>query len=134
MTFKIWLAIWIFLCFVVAFGAENRGRSFAKYLVLSIFLSPLIGGMVLLVLGDDKETIEKNSIEEGISKKCPFCAEIIKKDAIICRFCGRDLANIDDVSYSDSDDKWYCEECGTENPTTSKECIKCGAKKVKILI
>jgi hypothetical protein len=35
-------------------------------------------------------------------KKCPFCAETIKKEAIVCRFCGRDLPKEELNHFSDN--------------------------------
>jgi hypothetical protein len=37
--------------------------------------------------------IKLASVQRGTRRRCQFCAEAISRDAIVCRYCGRDIGS-----------------------------------------
>lgn len=69
--------------------AQSKGRSFIGFWIYGALLFIVALPHALLMKADAK-TLEAGAITAG-GKKCPHCAEIVKAEAKVCRFCQRDL-------------------------------------------
>jgi hypothetical protein len=84
------LIIVILIGLIPAAIAQSKGHSFGAWWFYGSALFIVALPHSLLIKTDTKQ-LEREQLETGTSRKCPFCAEIVKAEAKVCRFCGRDL-------------------------------------------
>lgn len=75
---------------IPAFIAKNKGRNFALWWLYGslLFIFALIHS---LVMKSNQEVLEQEALRSGRMRECPHCVELIKREANVCRYCGRDV-------------------------------------------
>jgi len=82
------IVFWVLFSILAAVIAYQKGREAGAVFFLSLLLSPIVGIITALVLSPNAELVESRKVFAGTHKQCPQCAEIIKWQAAVCRFCG----------------------------------------------
>lgn len=90
---------WVFASFIVALLAIKNGRSGFAYFLLSVILSPLLTGLLVLVIGKSGNVAQGHApgtapSAPGLNEtRCPDCREVIRSDARKCKHCGTALTS-----------------------------------------
>ena len=71
---------------IPSFIAYKKGRNFYKWWMYGHLLLIVALPHALLL----RET-EDSLIDTGVLKKCPYCAEVVKREAKVCKHCGNHL-------------------------------------------
>ncbi len=69
--------------------AQGKGRSFLTWWIFGTLLW-IVALPAALIIAPDHAAIAQRS---G-GRKCPACAEYVKGDALLCRYCGTKLQTI----------------------------------------
>jgi RNA polymerase subunit RPABC4/transcription elongation factor Spt4 len=76
------------LVLIVARSAGRKGRSAAAWFFLAWFF-PVISWIIVATMAPSREAVAQRDFRAGRAIQCPSCREIIRRDASVCRHCGR---------------------------------------------
>lgn len=84
------LVLAVVLGLVPATIASSKGHSFLAFWVYGTLMF-IVALPHAIIMKPNSAMIEALQLRDGAHRRCPFCAEIVKARAVVCRFCGREI-------------------------------------------
>ena len=84
------LCLWTICGIIAAYIYQNKGRPVLYGCLVGFGLGPL-GIVYAAVRSTRQDKIEKNLLKQGKMKKCPYCGELVRPEALVCPHCHRDI-------------------------------------------
>lgn len=117
-----WLVLFALLGLVTAKIASDRGLPGhpVSWWIAGTFLF-IVAIPLAIFMKPDPKILEAKALKSGAQKKCPQCAELVKKEALKCRFCGHDFA----APGPSGSRLTQCPHCRREIPRAVNRCPFC---------
>ena len=87
------LLLWLLCGLITGVVGSNKGRDGCWWFAIGVLLGPF-GIVLALVVSPNRKQLDENAVAFGEMKKCPCCAELVRKEVMKCRYCGESLAGI----------------------------------------
>jgi predicted RNA-binding Zn-ribbon protein involved in translation (DUF1610 family) len=124
--YLIFFIIYLIPAILVGAYAASKGRSGIGFFFISILFSWLLA-LIIAIVVEPRHADTETGPMPGEHRKCPYCAEFVKTDAIICKHCRSELPAVPQ-EIIEANAKGRCSNCRTTVLLSAYECPQCGTK------